>query len=243
MMRRILTVIPARGGSKRLPRKNCLEVGGKPLIGWAIEKARQAGLEKIIVSTEDEEIAALARKYDVEVPFIRPQALSRDNSTLLQVNEHALRYFDNLGDRFDAVLSIHVSAPLIPTSVVSRVVKTFHSTEADSVVTVSQIKHGHPLQAKRIQASGEMRFFLPVEPGGSDRFCKQKLEPLYYANCGVYLRDRKLVEAMDRSTNGLGPSPKAVVVPPEQSVDIDEKLDLVMAQSIIESGLVDILDG
>ncbi len=235
MKRRILTVIPARGGSKRLPRKNCLDLGGRPLIGWALDKARKAGLERVIVSTEDEEIAAMARALGGDVPFMRPAELGGDTSTLLQVNEHALRHFDQLGERFDAVLTIHVTAPLISAEIVGQVVDTFHRTGADCVATVSEIKHGHPLQAKRILESGRMETFMPVQPGESDRFCKQKLEPLYYANCGVYLRDRRLVEEMDRSTNGLGSAPVAVVVPPEQSVDIDTELDFIVASAMVSA--------
>ncbi|EGY25795.1 cytidylyltransferase family protein [Desulfovibrio sp. A2] len=236
-MRRILTVIPARGGSKGLPGKNIRPLGGIPLIAWAIKKAAAAGASPCIISTDDEEIAETARRCGGNVPFLRPPSLGTDTSTLLQVNHHALTHFDERGQHFDAVLTIHVTAPLISAAIVRQVIDTFHATNALSVATVTKIRHGHPLQAKRLLQDGTLREYIDRD-GDMTRYSRQQREPLYYPNCGVYLRDRSLVEAMDRSTNGLGASPLAVVVPPEQAVDIDEEIDFLLAETIIASGLI-----
>lgn len=236
MPRRILTIIPARGGSKGLKRKNILPLGGQHLIGWAINKAKEAKLSPCIVSTDDEEIANLARQYGAEVPFIRPPDLATDSATLLHVNRHALMHFDSLGDHFDAVLTIHVTAPLISAEIVKNVIELFHEKKALCVATVSQIRHGHPLQAKKIAGDGTLTEYMP-DQGDMTRYSRHHREPLYFPNCGVYLRDRSLVEAMDRSTNGLGTAPYAVIVPPEQAVDIDDELDFVIAEAIVASGL------
>ena len=107
-----LAVIPARGGSKSIPRKNLADVAGRPLIAWVIGAAREAKrLDRVIVSTEDEEIAETARRYGAEVPFVRPAELATDTVSLIPVVQHALAAMDGLGFRADAVMSLQATSP------------------------------------------------------------------------------------------------------------------------------------
>ena len=109
-----VAIIPARGGSKRIPRKNIKEFCGKPMIAYAIEAAKQSELfEKIIVSTDDEEIASIARSYGAEIPFLRPKELSDDFTGTGAVARHALSWLQEHGEHFDYVCTIYATTPLL----------------------------------------------------------------------------------------------------------------------------------
>jgi pseudaminic acid cytidylyltransferase len=109
-----VAIIPARGGSKRIPRKNIRPFCGKPMIAWSIEVAKSSGLfDKIIVSTDDDEIAQLARTWGAEVPFIRPPELSNDYTATSPVIAHATQWLINQGHTLDAVCCIYATAPFI----------------------------------------------------------------------------------------------------------------------------------
>lgn len=109
-----VAIIPARGGSKRIPRKNIKDFFGKPLIAYSIETALQSKLfDKVVVSTDDEEIAAVAKAYGAEVPFLRPRELSDDFSGTGAVIKHAIEFLKSRGDKFDYVCTIYATAPLL----------------------------------------------------------------------------------------------------------------------------------
>ena len=109
-----IAIIPARGGSKRIPRKNIKSFHGKPLIAYSIELAKSSCLfERIIVSTDDEEIAAIARNYGAEVPFMRPKKLADDFSGIESVRDHAIDYFNNLGEFYSYSCMIFATAPFL----------------------------------------------------------------------------------------------------------------------------------
>ena len=113
-MDKCLAVIPARGGSKRIPKKNIKLFHGKPLIAYSIEVAKNSKLfDKIVVSTDDEEIASVAKKYGAEVPFIRPKELADDFTGTDAVIKHTLEYFKNQGEEFDFLCTIYATAPLL----------------------------------------------------------------------------------------------------------------------------------
>ena len=109
-----VAVIPARGGSKRIPRKNIREFAGKPMIAHSIDCARQSGLfERLIVSTDDEEIAQVARQFGAEVPFLRPEELSDDHTGTTEVIAHAIEYLQSQGATLSGVCCIYATAPFI----------------------------------------------------------------------------------------------------------------------------------
>jgi len=114
MDKKAIAIIPARGGSKRIPRKNIKDFFGKPLIAYSIEVAIDSNLfQKVIVTTDDEEIACVAKSYGAEVPFIRPKELSDDFSGTDAVINHAIEYLKNEGEEFDYVCTIYATAPLL----------------------------------------------------------------------------------------------------------------------------------
>jgi CMP-N-acetylneuraminic acid synthetase len=110
---KILAVIPARGGSKGLPRKNILELCGKPLVGWTIESAKSSQLiDEIVLSTEDEEIAKVSENCGLPVHFMRPQHLATDEATTFSVIEHVINEFSSLGKSFDVIVLLEPTSPL-----------------------------------------------------------------------------------------------------------------------------------
>ncbi|MFK5882067.1 MAG: 2-C-methyl-D-erythritol 4-phosphate cytidylyltransferase, partial [Sulfurospirillum sp.] len=112
-MSRCIAIIPARGGSKRIPKKNIRDFLGKPLIAYSIEVALASNLfEKVIVTTDDEEIAEIARKYGAKVPFLRPKELSDDFTGTQDVINHAIAYLENQGEYYEYICTIYATAPL-----------------------------------------------------------------------------------------------------------------------------------
>ncbi|MCB0678475.1 MAG: acylneuraminate cytidylyltransferase family protein, partial [Saprospiraceae bacterium] len=132
--KRIVGIVPARGGSKSIPRKNVKLLGGIPLIAYSIEAGlRSKYLDRVIVSTDDPEIAAVAREWGAEVPFMRPAELAGDLATDLPVFEHALRWLEEEGYRCDAVVQLRPTSPFRPPACVDEAVEVLLSGNADSV--------------------------------------------------------------------------------------------------------------
>ena len=158
-----LAVIPARGGSKRIPRKNIKLFCGKPMIAWSIEAARRTGLfDRIIVSTDDREIAYIAKKYGAEVPFMRPAELSDDYVGTTPVIKHAIQW--HLANAFDLqyVCCIYPTAPLIDVADIRRGLRILETTGAK--FTFSVTSYAFPIQrALKIRNDGVLDMFYPNE--------------------------------------------------------------------------------
>jgi len=143
-MTHILALIPARGGSKGIPRKNIKDFAGYPLIAWSIAAGLQAHtVNRVIVSTDDEEIASVARQYGAEAPFLRPPELAQDRTTDLPVFEHALKWLEDIeGYKPDMVIQLRPTSPIRPKDCVDGAVKILiENPDADcvrGVVTAGQ---------------------------------------------------------------------------------------------------------
>ncbi len=133
----LLGIIPARGGSKSIPRKNLKLLHGKPLIAWSIASAKNSGLSRVIVSTDDEEIAQVAREYGAEVPFMRPKELAGDSAATEPVIRHALDWLREHEDYIpDAVALLQPTNPLRTAHQIDEAIRIFTAQKPDSVVTV-----------------------------------------------------------------------------------------------------------
>jgi len=160
-MTKAAAIIPARGGSKRIPRKNIKNFHGKPLIAYSIQTAISSGLfNKIIVSTDDEEIAAIAQEYGAEVPFMRPKELSDDFTGTSDVIGHALDWLEKRGELYDYVCTIYATAPLLQSKyLVEGLEKLKGSNAANSFSATSM---PFPIQrAFKINSSGRCQMFTP----------------------------------------------------------------------------------
>jgi len=224
----IIGLITARGGSKGLPRKNVLSLAGKPLIAWTIDAARNSGqLARVILSTDNAEIAQVAQEWGAEVPFMRPPELAQDHSDHLSVVEHALDWLKSNENCIpDYVLLLQPTSPLRAADDIAAAVDLARQHNADAVVSVTPVKH-HPYIAKRILDNGTMAHFMPVD--GLD-LRRQALPPAYALNGAIYLNRP---ESLRRDRAFVPPGTVAYVMPPERSIDIDSGWDLHLVDLLL----------
>lgn len=230
---KILAVIPARGGSKGLPGKNLRLLKGYPLIYYMVKYALASKyISKVIVSTDDEKIAEIARKNGAEVPFLRPKELAMDTTPLNPVLQHAIAYYDSTDWRADAVISLQPTSPLITPDIIDSAIELLIKTGCDSVVTVSDIKHGHPYRAKKMHDDGRLENFCTEFDG--DKFInRQERPPAYAYNGAIYLRKREVVENWNGKDMGLGQDCRGLVIGHEYAVNIDNEFDLKLAEFLL----------
>ncbi|MDZ4296347.1 MAG: acylneuraminate cytidylyltransferase family protein [Patescibacteria group bacterium] len=233
----ILGVIPARGGSKSVPRKNIRDLGGKPLIAWTIEAAHEAAvLERLIVSTDDPEIAMISRRWEVEVPFLRPKELARDDTPALSVLQHAVEHL-RTKERYEpeAIMLLQPTAPLRTAAHIREAVSLFTSSGADSVVSVVEIPgHLSPYWAVVEDGEGNAQLFT----GGpiSSRIPRRQEFPAstYAHNGAIYLFKTGLL--FDSTAPSLyGRTVRLYKMDASESINIDGPEDWAAAEAAIAS--------
>lgn len=178
----LLAVVPARGGSKRLPRKNVLPLHGRPLIRWTIDLARESELfASVLVSTDDEEIASVAREAGADVPWLRPHELATDSAGSLEVLEHALAWHEREHSAVDAVMLLQPTSPFRRVDAMRAAVQLFQQ-HRDVIVSVSPA-HVHPAWCFTL-ANGELQ---PMLGWQGLRTRSQDLLPAYSLNGSIYI--------------------------------------------------------
>jgi CMP-N,N'-diacetyllegionaminic acid synthase len=216
----ILAVIPARGRSRALPRKNLRIVGGLPMIAWTIRAALAAHrVDRTVVSTEDEEIAGVARQYGAEVPFLRPLELADDDTATLPVIDHAVREVEAAGGVVSAVVTLQPTSPLRGSDLIDEAVDLLASTGARSVVAVTPL--AMPISVIGGVAEGR---FLPAWDGGDVR--RQAAPEAMRITGSIYVTSRLLV-AEGRL---LDERPAALVTHGAAALDIDDERGLRAAR-------------
>ena len=223
---RLLIVIPARGGSKRLPGKNIKNLGGKPLINWTIELAKKLPYEKsILVSTDSQEIAEIAKKCGAEVPWSRPFEISEDSSTTSEVALHALNWFEQNVSKVDGVLLLQITSPFRTIERMIEGIEVFKSSGMKPVVAVSPVSQ-HPKWIFRI----ENNELVSVLSGGENSSKVQDSEKLYVVNGSFYLiTPQDLREQETFFPKSIQP---LVVNSATESLDIDTQDDFDIAEII-----------
>lgn len=228
---KVLAVIPARGGSRSIPRKNLVDVAGRPLIAWIIAAAREAKrLDWVIVSTEDEEIAETARRWGAEVPFVRPPELATDTVSLIPVVQHALAAMDGLGFHADAVVSLQPTSPGLRGTDVDAAVAKLEESGADSVATVLRVEHEHPYWAKRLEGDRVRPFSAESNESYLQR---QDLPPAYVFDGAIFVRRRRLLEEWSGNDFCLGDDVRGLPLPAESSLHIDDEIHLEVARVLL----------
>ncbi|HWL03553.1 MAG TPA: acylneuraminate cytidylyltransferase family protein [Xanthobacteraceae bacterium] len=223
----ILALIPARGGSKGIPRKNIAPLAGRPLIAWTIADALAAGsLGRTLVSTDDGEIAAVARAHGGEAPFLRPPELAGDQAAALPVIQHAVAWADAEGWRADAVLYLQPTSPFRGAAPIMRAVDLLEQDLCDTVVSVVPVPHAMTPDALMQKAGNELSFVAPPER----RVFRRQDKPMLYARNGPAILGLTR-EAIMRGEL-YGARIKAVEMSPLASIDIDTPLDLAMAEAL-----------
>lgn len=227
----VLAIIPARGGSKGIPRKNVRLLNGRPLIEYTCDAARQSRLiSRAIVSTDCSEIADVARQSGVEVPFLRPPELAADGSPTIDVIDHALRWIQGTcGDQYEVVVLLQPTAPLRTAVHIDEALTTLVGRQIDAVVSVTRVPaHYHPAWQFRVQGdelipwSGGTFHDVPSQ--------RQMLSPSYTRNGAIYAFQRQTLQR-DRSIYGTCCAP--YVMSSEVSVNIDTEDDWRMAESYL----------
>jgi N-acylneuraminate cytidylyltransferase/CMP-N,N'-diacetyllegionaminic acid synthase len=220
----MIAIITARGGSKGLPRKNVLTFCGKPLIAHTINAAKNSqAIDRIIVSTDDEEIAVISREFGAEVPFMRPPELATDEASSREVLLHALDFMEKQGVLIDSFCLLQPTSPLRTAADIEGAFKIFIEKSADSVLSITPYEH--PVQwAVEMKDNGILQ---PREKGKAGR--RQELVEYYRPNGAVYMFRTDFFKA---STGYFGPSSYGYIMPPERSIDIDTQLDFVAAETI-----------
>lgn len=228
----VLLVIPARGGSKGIPRKNLQPIAERPLISYAIEHALAATMvDRVVVSTEDAEIAEVARSWGADVPFMRPTELAQDHVSLIPVILHAARAMDELGWHATVVVSLQPTAPLLRLQTIDAGVRMLLSTGCDSVVSVRKVIHNHPYRVQQMDSAGCIK---PLFPEGEQYLQRQDLPVFYALSGGLYVRKRQLLEDWSGDDFCLGKDRRGIEVDAHEALDIDSPLDLALFRALIE---------
>ncbi|MGD8172519.1 cytidylyltransferase domain-containing protein [Vibrio sp. TRT 21S02] len=226
---KILAVIPARSGSKRLPKKNIKVLNGKPLIQWSIESAINCKLiSKVVVSTDCEDIANIALNSGAEVPFIRPKNLSEDSSSSIDVILHALDHYKDKGENYDFVMLLQPTSPIRSQAHNESAIELLKSKEADAVVSVCECEHS-PLWANTLPESLSMDSFISDDIKNSR---SQELPLFYRLNGAIYLS--RVSRLYDEKSLFLSSNVYAYLMDNESSVDIDHELDFLLAETVLK---------
>ncbi len=237
-MKNILALIPARGGSKGIPRKNIRSFAGYPLIAWSIAAAKQAQLvTRVIVSTDDEEIAAVAREWGAETPFLRPAELAQDKTTDLPVFEHALKWLEETeGYRPEIVIQLRPTSPIRPKTMVDDAIRILQ-THADAdcargVVPAAQ----NPFKMWRFHGEEKPLEQLLEVPGIPEPYNapRQILPPVYWQTGHVdAIRAATILEKKSLTGDTIYP----LTIDPKFTVDIDTPADWAKYEAVIYGGL------
>lgn len=227
----VLGLIPARGGSKGVPRKNIRTLCGRPLLAYTADAARAAQkLARVILSTEDEEIAEIGRQCGLEVPFLRPPELARDDTPSLPVVQHALNFLEAHGERFDAVCLLQPTNPLRRAEDIDGAIALLERSGADSVISFVDVGEKHPARMKLIDPDGRV-----LDPPFAETFegqPRQQLPHLYLREGSIYLTRRDVL-MLDHSFKGA--DCRAWIVPEERACNIDTPFDFFIAEQLIKA--------
>lgn len=230
MDKKILGIVIARGGSKSIPRKNAKSFCGKPLIAWSIEVGRDSGvLDRLVISTEDKEIADIARTFGAEVPFIRPAELAEDTTPTLSVLQHAVLWLkEHEGYYPDYVLLLEPTSPGRQAFHIQEAIMLAVQTAADSVIALGEVE-GHYNYHWQIKMDEEGKALLVDGSSWSSVIRRrQDLPKTYFRNGAFYLFKTDLLFASEPSL--YGSDVRGYVLAPEYSIDIDSPEDWHQAE-------------
>lgn len=230
---RILGVIPARGGSKGVPRKNLRPLCGKPLLAWTAESALAAPcLERVVLSTDDAEIAALGRALGLEVPFLRPAELATDEALTIDVLRHALSFCEAEGGEYEAVFTLQPTNPLRTVDDITGAVALLERTGADSVISFTAAGDKHPARMKQI--GKDLRVIDPPFAEAVEGLPRQLLPKYYWREGSVYVTRRDVL-VQQRSLKGS--DCRAWMIPAERAINLDTELDFALAGLLLSGRL------
>ena len=225
---KILAIIPARGGSKGIRRKNLQKLSGKPLIAHTIIAAKKTkSINKIIVSTDDKEIEKISKNNGAEVPFLRPKQISKDTSSTIEVIKHALKFLqENQSYVPDIIILLQPTSPLRTSQLITKTINTLKKSKATSVITVSKITK-HPYAAYWLKND----FLKPFEKNFTKYSRRQEFPDLFFPTGAVYTF---WYDTLKKFNSLHGPKIKPIVVH-DEDIDIDNLQDLFFAEMMLKN--------
>jgi len=223
-MKEIIAIIPARSGSKGIKNKNLQILGGKPLVAWPIELAKSVKkITRIIVSTDDRKIAKVAKEYGVEIPFLRPKSLAKDETPTLPVLQHCLKYLrEKEGYKPEIVCCLYPTAPFLKRKTIVKALSLFEKSNCNSVMSV-------------VEDDGkfwvyERNKYRPLYP--KERVNRQYYRPLYREAGNIYFSKYKVLMKMNKLI--AKEKLEFIFVSSEETVDIDSLADLQTARDLLK---------
>jgi CMP-N-acetylneuraminic acid synthetase len=226
----VLGIVTARGASKGLARKNILPLCGKPVLQYTVEAALAARhLARVILSTEDEEIAEVGRRCGLEVPFLRPAQLARDDTPHVPVLQHAVRTLEQAGCVYDAIMTLQPTTPLRRASDIDGSIALMERTGADSVISFVEVGERHPARMKFIDATG--RVIDPPFAEKREGQRRQELEPLYLREGSIYLTRH---DVLMKHNSIKGTDCRAWIMPLDRACNIDDPFSFFLAEQLLK---------
>ena len=226
---KILGIIPARGGSKEIKRKNLLKIGGKTLVELAIKSAKKSKLlTRIILSSEDKEILKIAKKAGVEIPFIRPKKLAKDNSSTFSVLKHAVKWLEkNENWRADIIVLLQPTTPFRKGTHIDAVVKLLLKSRSDAATTIKKVSYPSHWMLKIVNKNKISNLFK-----GGNRYLRRQDAPQTYQPAGlVSAMTRKLLFSL-KTTLPAGDT-RGYIIPSKFGINIDSSHDYKLAVSLL----------
>jgi CMP-N,N'-diacetyllegionaminic acid synthase len=229
--KKVLAVVPARRGSKGLPLKNIRPLGGKPLLAWPIEAARKSRhVDRVLISTEDAEFAAIAQAAGADAPFLRPVELASDTSPSIDFLLHALDTLAAAGEHYGYVALLEPTSPLTEASDIDAALQALvaRRDEAEAIVGVTALTSSHPAFAVRIAAGGLIQPHAAPSFGQMPR--RQDIEPLYSLDGSLYI---STTTALRRERGFYHQKTLPYVTPRWKSFEVDDLVDFICIEAML----------
>lgn len=224
--KKILALIPARGGSKRLPRKNLLELRGEPMILWTIKAALLCPwIDEVMVSTDDVEIAQVSREFGAHVPFLRPVELAQDASTSFDVAKHTIDFYrTKLGREFDFIVMLQPTSPLRTAENIEEAINLCMQKDASAIISVCEADHS-PLWMNVLPRDCSMSNFIHDDLKNKR---SQELPKNYRLNGAIYICE--VSRLLNECTFFISENIYAYIMNKEKSIDVDDIFDFKLAE-------------
>jgi CMP-N-acetylneuraminic acid synthetase len=222
MKKKILALIPARGGSKRLPHKNIKDFCGKPLVSWTIEQAFSSRfIDKVVVSTDDEEIASVARNYGAEIPFLRSKELANDDSPIIDTIIQSINWFKKRNESFDILILLQPTSPLRSFNDIDKCIEIYLNEKPSSIISVSEEKK-------------HLSMFFKIDNGYLESllndFRFKDLPNIFTPNGAIFVSS---VNNICKSKSFYKGNILPYIMPSERSIDIDYEFDFKLSEFLM----------
>jgi len=228
--KKILAIIPARGGSKGLPGKNIKPLLGKPLIGWTIEHAKESKyIDEVFVTTDFNEIAEVSLQFGLNVPFLRPEELSKDNTSSMDVVEHVLNYYESNNINFNYIILLEPTSPLRKKNDIDSAIELLVNNEdADGIVSVGEVHLEHPMINKKINSNNRLEPYLPET---QKIYQRQQADKAYFPYGVIYMIKTSIFKSKKTFyTDNIIP----YLIERWQNFEIDDIYDFFCVETILK---------